>query len=629
VRRRGVLLVLGLTAALAAGIGPARAQEEGTGVLIRRIDTSSFPTVTVTVAVQSDRAFGLGDVRLTENGQAVTPTDLRRLGPELTVDVVLALDTSRSMEGEPLAAAAAAARQFLEQAPDTIRVGLVTFDAEARVVAPPSTDRSVALAALASPTTRNGTALYDAVVKAAALFAGPSQRNIILLSDGRDVGSEASLQAAVDAARNAQAAVFAVALQGRNADFVALQSLASGTDGRYAEAAEADLRSLYADLLTQFSNQYLITYRSQAAAGSTLSLSVALPDGSDSAVVLAPLAPPPSPAPGGLRLPVLEGTWGLAVAVGLVFVSTFALGVMFLGTASRRRRERELARRMAAEATPEQLAQEGHRFLGALVPSIARAGTRVAEVGGFMGALERNLERAALPVSAGEFVALSTAAIVVLFLFGALFFGNVAFGVAGAVAGAALPNAVLAYAIRRRTKKLHEQLPDILMILASSLRAGHSFMQALDTVAKEIGDPGAKEFSRVIAEIRLGRPEDEALNAMAERVGSDDFRWAVMAVNIQREVGGNLAEILDTVAETVRERETIRRQIDTLSAEGKLSMYILIALPILIGLYLFKVSRDYMALLYTRTVGMVMLGVAGGLIVVGYLWMRKLVKIDV
>ena len=108
--------------------------------------------------------------------------------------------------------------------------------------------------------------------------------------------------------------------------------------------------------------------------------------------------------------------------------------------------------------------------------------------------------------------------------------------------------------MKRRAEKLRDQLPDVLTIMASSLRAGHSFMQSLDTVAKEIAQPAATEFQRVVSEIRLGRPTDDALEALAERVGSPDFRWAVLAVNIQREVGGNLAEILDNVADTLRER---------------------------------------------------------------------------
>ena len=165
--------------------------------------------------------------------------------------------------------------------------------------------------------------------------------------------------------------------------------------------------------------------------------------------------------------------------------------------------------------------------------------------------------------------------------------------------------------------------------MASSLRAGHSFLQALDTVAKEIAQPAATEFQRVVAEVRLGRGAEEALEALAERVGSADFKWAVLAVNIQREVGGNLAEILDNVSDTLRERAQMRRQVQVLTSEGRLSAWVLALMPIAIGLYMFTTSRDYIMLLFTTKIGIVMLAGATLMLLVGILWMRKIVDIDV
>jgi tight adherence protein B len=116
---------------------------------------------------------------------------------------------------------------------------------------------------------------------------------------------------------------------------------------------------------------------------------------------------------------------------------------------------------------------------------------------------------------------------------------------------------------------------------------------------------------------------------MTERVGSEDFKWAVLAVNLQNDVGGNLAEILDTVAKTVREREVLRRQVKVLSAEGRLSVKILIALPILIGMYVFKVNPEYLNLLFSTRVGLVLLVTGVALMIVGVFWARKIVNIDV
>jgi tight adherence protein B len=176
---------------------------------------------------------------------------------------------------------------------------------------------------------------------------------------------------------------------------------------------------------------------------------------------------------------------------------------------------------------------------------------------------------------------------------------------------------------------MSEQLGDVLSILASSVRAGHSFLQALDQVAKEIHDPSATEFQRVVSEIRLGRGVDEAMIAMADRIDSEDLRWAVMAVNIQREVGGNLAEVLDIVATTVRERAYIMRQVKVLSAEGRFSIAILSALPFLLFLYLMVVNPDYVGLLFSTTVGRILLIVGSTLMGLGIFTMTRIVKIDV
>jgi tight adherence protein B len=182
---------------------------------------------------------------------------------------------------------------------------------------------------------------------------------------------------------------------------------------------------------------------------------------------------------------------------------------------------------------------------------------------------------------------------------------------------------------RKRQQALLDQLADTLSILASSLRAGYSFLQALDTVSKEIGEPSASEFQRVVAEIRLGRPIDDALTAMAMRVGSDDLKWAVIAINVQRNVGGNLAEVLDIVANTVRERGYIRRQVQVLSAEGRLSVAILSALPFLILLYLAIVNPEYITPLFTTTTGIILLVAAGSMMGAGIFVMSRMVKIDV
>ena len=337
----------------------------------------------------------------------------------------------------------------------------------------------------------------------------------------------------------------------------------------------------------------------------------------------------------GLAHLVAESFWTSSTAqiviAALVGAVAFFLAWFLLGTAARARAEREVAERMQAVIRPGQqpLGVPPVQTSGWIPDNVSRFGKRFADARGLSDRLDMELEAAGVSLRSGEFVVASVAAAIVGALVGAAILQNLILALAIGAAAAAGPTVALRVALARRSDKLREQLPDVLTIMASSLRAGHSFLQSLDTVAKEISQPAATEFQRVVAEIRLGRGAEDAMESMAERVGSSDFKWAVLAVNIQREVGGNLAEILDNVADTLRERAIIRRQIRVLTSEGRLSAWVLALLPVGIGLYMFAVNPEYIKLLFTTTIGIVMLIVAGCLLAVGIYWMRKIVDIDV
>jgi tight adherence protein B len=322
----------------------------------------------------------------------------------------------------------------------------------------------------------------------------------------------------------------------------------------------------------------------------------------------------------------------LGVVVALVALAAFVLGWLLLGTAARVKADREMAARMLAIGRPgprSSAAAATKPGTGWIPESVSAFGERFANAQGFGEKLDARLEAAGWGLRSGEFVVATVGAgLLGAVLAAAILKKPLLIGIV-AVLGLVLPTIVLRSSLNRRGDKMREQLPDVLTIMASSLRAGHSFLQALDTVAREIPAPANVEFQRLVAEIRLGRPADDALEALADRVGSPDFRWAVLAVNIQREVGGNLAEILDNVSDTLRERATMRRQIGVLTAEGRLSAWVLAILPFAIALYMLAVNPEYISLLFTTQVGLFMLGVAGVLMVLGILWMRKIVDIDV
>jgi tight adherence protein B len=313
----------------------------------------------------------------------------------------------------------------------------------------------------------------------------------------------------------------------------------------------------------------------------------------------------------------------LTFVLGAAFVATFLLAVLLLSTRSKGQQRRSLAGLMG-RGKKDTASETSWMPAG-----LAQAGDRLATAGGFGGRLEAMLEQAELPMKAGEFAAFTVLCALAGGVVGALLLTKIFFVLLVAAVASLIPYGWLLHARKKRQKTMAEQLPDVLSILASSLRAGHSFLQALDQVAGEIKEPSAGEFHRVVSEIRLGRSIDDAMNEMAERVGSEDMRWAVMAVNIQRQVGGNLAEVLDIVANTVRERAYVQRQVRVLSAEGRLSIAILTALPFGIFFYLALVNPEYVAPLFTTMIGRILLLVGGTLMGLGVFVMTRIVRIDV
>jgi tight adherence protein B len=254
---------------------------------------------------------------------------------------------------------------------------------------------------------------------------------------------------------------------------------------------------------------------------------------------------------------------------------------------------------------------------------------RFAADRGFLEQLSSDLRKAQVPLSAPEslmaWLGGGLAAVIVV----ALLTQNIVFiGVTGLLA-ALLPPFIIRHKIKKRAKRFGTELPDMLMLLGSTLRAGYSLMQGFEAVAKEVDGPVGDELDQFLAETRLGRPMGEALEASANRVQLDDWTWTVMAIEIQREVGGNLAELLNTVADTMIARDRLRRDVFSLTAEGRVSAYMLGGLPIVLGLVMYAMNPEYISLLFQRTIGLIALGGAAVLMLAGFLWMAKIIDIEV
>lgn len=180
----------------------------------------------------------------------------------------------------------------------------------------------------------------------------------------------------------------------------------------------------------------------------------------------------------------------------------------------------------------------------------------------------------------------------------------------------------------RTRKRFEKQLPDTLNLISTSLRAGYSFLQAIEAVGEEAPDPTRREFGRAISEIRLGKNMDDALNDIAVRMGSQDFDWTVMAIGIQREVGGNLAEVLQTTSETMVHRNRLRREMKALTAEGRISAIVLAAMPFGLFGFIWMSNPDYLEPLLTSTGGLIVMAGGAVFIGIGIWWMQKIVKVD-
>ncbi len=279
------------------------------------------------------------------------------------------------------------------------------------------------------------------------------------------------------------------------------------------------------------------------------------------------------------------------------------------------------ASRMAVMGEPESIAGN---------PGVTKGLNKMLASGGTAQRLTVELQRADLKLTPSEFILINIAAVMIGFLI-ALFLGrnNLVFALLGAVVGFYLPRFYVRRLQTQRLAAFNSQLGDMLILLSNSLRSGYSLLQSIETVSKDMPPPMADEFVRVVREIGLGLTIEEALAHMLLRIQSEDLDMVITAINIQHEVGGNLSEILDTIAETIRERVRIKGQIKALTAQQRLSGNVVAILPIALGTFLFIFNPTYLSRMFTETCGIIMLVTGGFTILLGYFAIRKITDIEV
>jgi tight adherence protein B len=649
VRSRLVAVVLGVFVVLSASPAAAQVNAE-----LRLFDArlSADGSTTLIVGVEGIEGTTLpeGSFRVLEDGQEIDGLEVEPLTEveETPLVVALAFDVSGSVSPVFDQIQAAATTFVRDVAGAGAQVALIPFSFEVTVAVDATTDVSALEEGIAGLEPAGRTLLYDSILVSAEVLersvadqAGIT--HIVVFSDGGDNGSESTLDDAVAAAQRVDAPITTVAWETDDLDPEALAAMAEATGGTVVSSEDAaDIEGLFRAVAADITNQYVIRYSSEILEPAELPMTVIVdtPAGEarvDSLAInvreQAQLAPP-TPEPSVFSVPrigFLATSAGLWLGMTAAFLAVLAILWILLVQSRRTAGSRTLERGLRAVER-----RDGHRRSEEIELPTSRLTERAIDlVGrvpkpeGFDQRLQLQLDRAAWPVRTNEFLTMCLAAGLLGGLLGFGLSRSLSLAVLLLLLGGAAPVLVMRLRIERRRRAFMDQLPATLQLLAGSLRAGYGLVQAIDTVVKEADDPTSTEFARVLTETRLGMPIDEALEGMAQRLDSDDFHWVVLAIGIQREVGGNLAELLSTVAATMRNRAALRRQIRTLSAEGRISAWIIGGMPFFVAFALQVINPGYLSELFERTVGLIMLAVGALLLVAGAFWLKKIVDIEV
>ena len=316
----------------------------------------------------------------------------------------------------------------------------------------------------------------------------------------------------------------------------------------------------------------------------------------------------------------------------LLFISALCALAFFLGAVAllvygRHLRRRNLLYRLRYYQLEEVSGGGGVPLLQQLRGMLTRLARPIAERGPVQ-ALDLRMRQADIPLLGGEFLVLLGIVFLAMFLALWMLTLDSAMALLGGGLGVAALWSWVLFRVQKRKNSFIEQLGDSLNTISNALRAGYSFQQAMDVVAKEMEPPISQEFAQVAREVNMSVPLDAALEAMNRRVESRDFDLVVTAVLIHREVGGNLAQILDTISDTLSERIRMKREINSLTAQGRLSATILVAMPFVIGLFLYVFKEEQIMLLFTEPVGRMALALSLVLEVIGIFVIRRIVDIE-
>ena len=617
-RRTRFLVAAIAGAATLAAPGSALAAKEFS---IAASKGAKFPERTMILTLPTQRVLNAADVSLTENGQPVSDLRVQPISAAAAgAATILVIDASKSMHGDAIRQAMTAARSFAKHRTQGSRLGVVLFSRAPRVVLEPTSDeKKIADTLRAIPQLTKGTRLRDAAVEGIRVLdqSGATAGSVVVLSDGADVGSVTSAPALGAIAKDKRIRVFTVGLRSPSYDGTSLREVATVANGRYAEAQRAsDLPPIFAALADQFAAEHIVRYKSGEALGTTVAVEAHV-NGVEGSAVMSYETPALRGAAAKAR-PTKETLSDLeiiliALGAGLLFAV-----VMYVALRPRRwtiqERVADYASDDAAFLVPE----------AAVVTPSEQPRRKESPL---MQRLEERLEIAGMTISPVQLI-ISTW--IGTFMLIWLFAGPLGRPVL-AVFAAFLPIGVIMFVnakIKRRRRAFDDQLPDTLQLLASALRAGHSFSGALASAVDNAAEPSRSELRRAVNDEALGVPVDEALAGVSERMQSTELDYVGIVARLQREAGGNTAEVLDRVVVTIRERQGLRRMVRTLTAQGRFGGGVVSALPIAMLGILSVLQADYLETLFQTGSGVVMLAASGVLMLFGWLAIKKIVDIE-
>jgi tight adherence protein B len=644
-RWRSRLLTVVAGAALAGGLSAGLAAADDASAPQGRLDHVQHDDVQVQAlfsvpGLPSDVSPDPSTVQVSFNGEPIdAAAENVDAGTTVKRTSILTIDVSRSMAGPRFDAAKQAALAYIDTAPADVYVGLVTFASTVQIVQAPTTNHAALETAIGKLTLTTQTRLYDGVMRGLQAAGKEGSRSMLLLSDGNNNAGTTTETQVLAAAKKSGVRIDAVGLNQELTSTSPLTRIADITGGTVTSTSDFDkLRALFAAEANDLAKQIVVTFKPPAdlkTSEGTLAISVeaagtryddsafvTLPEGADAD------KPVYEPSDQGISI---SGPWligGLLMLfAGLALLLTYGMASLRPKAATSMQEQLSLYTVHGMKRSQKKPAGSGDGV------DIKGAAVQFADrmvVPDLEDKIAKKLEASGLKLKPAEWLLMHGGIVLGAPLLSVLLFGpNPIVIVLFLLLGLFLPYFYLGFKASRRIKNFNTGLAETLQIIAGGLQAGLSLSQAIDTVVREGSEPIAGEFQKAIVEQRLGVEIEDSLEAVAERMESIDFKWVVMAIRIQREVGGNLAELLLTVSATLREREYLRRQVAVLSAEGRLSAWILGGLPPFFIVYLTLTRPTYVAPMFHTHLGWILCGMGITSMTIGAFWLKKAVKVEV